>query len=172
MRKTIREIRHRHALELLGDARPDLSSVHSAHLQGVGHVLAYLHMREKRVTLEDGAYITLVRRTRGDIDVAEPHTPDCRALEAGDHPQCRGLPASAPTEQREEPSFSNGQLEGCYRGIGRSRVDLCHRSQFDDCWPRRRTGVNWGQRCERTPGLDGFACPGAFTASRFHGHLV
>ena len=59
--------------------------------QPVRDVVHHGHVREQRVVLEHGVDVAVERRPAGDVAAAELDRAGGRQLEAGDHPQHRGL---------------------------------------------------------------------------------
>ena len=59
------------------------------------------HEREQRVGLEDGVHRAAVRRIAGDVAAVEFDPAGIGLLEAGDHPQRRGLAAARRPQQRD-----------------------------------------------------------------------
>ena len=72
-------------------------------------VLEDVEVREERVVLEDGVHRPLVRLGVRDVLVPDPDDALGRLLEAGDHPQRRGLAAPRRSEQGEERPRRDGQ---------------------------------------------------------------
>ena len=70
--------------------------------QPVADVLQHGHVREQRVVLEDRVDVPVERRVPGDVPAAEVHPARRRRLEAGDHPQHRGLARPGRPEHGEE----------------------------------------------------------------------
>ena len=89
----------------------DLGLRLAQHLEREADVLRHGHVREEGVGLEDGVDGPLVRRQIGDVGPAELDAARCRLLEAGDHPQERGLAATRRAEKREELVFGNRQAD-------------------------------------------------------------
>ena len=79
-------------------------------------VLLDVQMREQRIVLEDRVHVPLVRRHAGHVDAVEDDLPLRGALEPGDHPQRRGLPAARRAEEREELAGSDLQIDAVDRG--------------------------------------------------------
>ena len=95
------------ALELdqrdhLGDAGVDLGARHARALQSERDVVAHGKMRKQRVVLEHHVDRTLVRQHLRDVLAVQQDAALVRRLEAGEHPQQRGLAAAARAEQREK----------------------------------------------------------------------
>ena len=67
-------------------------------------------MREQRVVLEDRVDVALVRRDAGDRRAGEQDLAFGRLLEAGDHPQRRGLAAARRPEQARELAARDAQV--------------------------------------------------------------
>ena len=80
-------------------------------------VLADVEEREQRVGLEHGVDRPLVRRHLREVAAVEQDLPGVGLLEARDHPQCRGLPASRRPEQREELALSDLEVEAVDRDL-------------------------------------------------------
>ena len=80
-------------------------------LQPVGDVVQHGEVREERVRLEDGVDRTAVGRQPGDVGAVDPDRALVRALEAGDQPQRRRLPAAGRPEEREELTLADLEVE-------------------------------------------------------------
>ena len=100
-----------HQLERLARPRVALGLADAALLQPVGDVVQHRHVREQRVLLEDGVDVALVRRGADRVDAADQDLALVGLLEAGDHPQRRGLAAArtGPSSERNSPLL---HLEG------------------------------------------------------------
>ena len=79
-----------------------LGLAHPADPQRVGDVVADVHVREQGVILEDHRHAALARLGVRDVLLADRELAGGDALQPGDRPQQRGLPATRRTEQREE----------------------------------------------------------------------
>src|SRR5712692_1499825 len=79
--------------------------------QPVADVVAYGHVGEEGVVLEDRVRLALVRRHRGDVAPAELDPASIRALEAGDQPEQGRLPGPGRAEQGEELPLLDGQVD-------------------------------------------------------------
>ena len=90
------------ALELLGNAPLDLVLVHLLALKAERHVLLDAAVREQRVALEDGVGGTLEGGQPGHVVAVEQDAALGGVLEARDHTQRRGLPASRRPQHGEE----------------------------------------------------------------------
>ena len=86
-------------------------------LQAELHVLADGQMGENGVILEHHADVALCGVEIVDELVVEVEVAALDGIEAGDHPQQRGLAAAGRTEKREKLSFSNLQAEIRYHRI-------------------------------------------------------
>ena len=89
---------------------------HLLHPQAVLDVAEHVHVREQGVVLEDGVDVAGERRPAGDVVAAEEHPAGGRLLEAGDHPQHRGLAGAGRAEHREELAVADLQVETGDRG--------------------------------------------------------
>ena len=74
-------------------------------------VVADGHVREQRVVLEDGVDVTVERRDRGHVLAVEQDAARGRQLEAGDHPERRGLARPRRTEHREELAVADVEVD-------------------------------------------------------------
>ena len=131
-------------------------------LEPVRDVVEHRHVREQRVGLEDRVDVALVR---GDADGGAAADLDLalgRLVEAGDHPQRRGLAAAGRAEQREE--LARLHLE----------VDVVDRDQVtvalgdptqDDVWiaPRLHWGGHHTVRILRLSSADKRSRPSGYT---------
>ena len=96
-----------HAIELdqrdhLGDAGVDGGARHAGALQPERDIVPHVEMRKQRVVLEHHVDRPLVRQHRRDVAAAEQDAALVGRLEAGKHPQQRGLAAAARAQQRKE----------------------------------------------------------------------
>ena len=71
-------------------------------LQAERDVVAHVEMRKQRIVLEHHVDRTLVRQHLRDVLAVEQDAAVVRRLEAGQHPQQRGLAAAARAQQREK----------------------------------------------------------------------
>ncbi|OPZ52338.1 MAG: hypothetical protein BWY91_02355 [bacterium ADurb.BinA028] len=86
-----------------------------ADAQGVGDVVTDRHVREEGVVLEDHGHVAVPRRHLRDVALADVDPTARRDLEPGDRAQQRGLAATGRTEQREELTIVDGQVEPVQR---------------------------------------------------------
>src|SRR5215217_7095465 len=86
---------------LLHPAR-DLRLVQLAELEGETHVLPHVHMRVESVILEDHGYVPLARRKVVDDLIPYKDLTAGYVLQAGDHTQGRGLPATGRPDEDDE----------------------------------------------------------------------
>jgi len=98
-----------HELEGLPDALFDFGLRAPGAPEAERDVVEDVQVREECVVLEDRVHVALVRRGVGDIGPVQDDLARGRLLEAGDHPQSRGLAAPRGTEQGEE--LPAGHLE-------------------------------------------------------------
>ncbi len=91
-----------HHAEGFFGARAALPFVDLLHHEPVLDVLLHRHVREERVVLEDRVHRAVVRRQPGHVLAGELDRALVGRLEAGDHPQRRGLARSRRPEHREE----------------------------------------------------------------------
>src|SRR5690606_31134899 len=89
-------------LERLRYALTNLAPLDSLRLQTERDVLEDIQMGHERVALEDHPEAAPLRRKACHIATVHHDAAGGRALEAGDHPKRRRLPAAAGTEQAEE----------------------------------------------------------------------
>src|SRR5918993_3549620 len=80
----------------------DLRLVHLAELEGETHVLPHVHVRVEGVVLEDHGYVPLARRKVVDDLISYKNFAVSYVLEAGDHTQGRGLPATGRADEDDE----------------------------------------------------------------------
>src|SRR5215207_10103065 len=80
----------------------DLRLVHLAEFEGEAHVLAHVHVRVEGVVLEDHGYVALARRKVVDDLIPYKDFAVSYVLEAGDHTQGRGLPATGGSDEDYE----------------------------------------------------------------------
>ena len=97
-------------LEHLGDVGLVLALRDLLRLRSEADVVGNGHVREERVLLEDGVDIALVRRDSADVDAVQQDLAGCRLLEAGDHLECRRLPAAGRPEHREELALLDSEV--------------------------------------------------------------
>ena len=96
--------------ERLGDPPSLVDLVDLALAQAVADVARDVHVREQRVVLEDRVDVALVRRDPGDRRPGQQDLAFGRLLEAGDHPQRRGLATAGRPEQRVELAARDPQV--------------------------------------------------------------
>src|SRR5215208_1684498 len=80
----------------------DLRLVHLAEFEGEAHVLPHVHVRVEGVILEDHGYVPLARRKIVDDLIPYKDFAASYVLEAGDHTQGRGLPATGRADEDYE----------------------------------------------------------------------
>ena len=80
----------------------DIGARHPGALQAERDIVAHRQMRKQRVVLEHHVDRPLMRQHRRDVPAVEQDPALVRRLEAGEHPQQRGLAAAGRAEQREE----------------------------------------------------------------------
>ena len=98
---------------------------HAAVAQAVGHVVVDGHVRIERVVLEHHRDVAIRRLdvvddAAADIDLAGGHR-----LEAGDHPQQRGLAAAGRADQHAELPVADVEVDAL-DGVDAARVGLAH----------------------------------------------
>src|SRR5215217_3805262 len=84
------------------DPARDLRLVHLAQFEGEAHVLPHVHVRVEGVILEDHGYVPLARRKVVDDLIPYKDFAASYVLEAGDHTQGRGLPATGRPDEDDE----------------------------------------------------------------------
>ena len=87
-----------------------------AHPQPVRDVLGDRAMRKQRVVLENGVHLTVERRGVGDVGPIQQDRSRRHILEAGDHPQNRGLAGSGRAEHRKELALPDVDAEVVHGG--------------------------------------------------------
>ena len=103
-----------------------------AHLQAEGHVLAHRHVRVERVVLEHHRDVAILRRQVVHHAPADDDLAAGNLLEAGDHPQQRGLPAPGGADQNDELAIVDVEgrrvqdLRGAERLVDATNLDGCH----------------------------------------------
>src|SRR5215208_1940790 len=80
----------------------DLRLVQLPELEGEAHVLPHVHVRVEGVVLEDHGYVPLARRKVVDDLIPYKDFAPADVLEAGDHTQGRGLPATGRPDEDDE----------------------------------------------------------------------
>src|SRR5215211_1932759 len=98
---------------LLHPAR-DLRLVHLAELEGETHVLPHVHVRIQGIVLEDHRYVPLARRKVVDDLISYKDFAPGYVLEASDHTQCRGLPATGRPDEDDELPVRDIQIHLVY----------------------------------------------------------
>ena len=107
----------------LGDADVDLGTRHLRALQPERDIVPHRKMRKQRVVLEHHVDRALVRQHLRDIGAVQQDAAFVRRLEAGQHPQQRGLAAAARTEQREKFAAPDIERQAVHRP---QRAELLH----------------------------------------------
>ncbi len=110
-----------HAVEGLVGAALPFGLAHPLDPQPVLDVLADVHVREEGVVLEHRVDVPVVGRQVRDLPALQEHGARARRLEAGDHPQHRGLARSRRAEHGEELAVTDGEIDG---------VDGDHRAEL------------------------------------------
>ena len=98
------------------DALGDLGLVDARDLQGEAHVVGNGHVRIQRVVLEDHGDVAVLGGQVGDVAVADPDVADVDFFESGEHAQGRGLAAAGGTDQDEELTVRDVDVEPVDRG--------------------------------------------------------
>jgi hypothetical protein len=93
---------HLHELQDLVDAPLLLRAIDLAHLKAKSHILAHAHVRPQRVALKAHDGVALVRLQRGHVAVIEEDATLVGVVQAGDQAQQRALAAAAGSEQEEQ----------------------------------------------------------------------
>ena len=109
--RAVGEARQADQVEQLGDALAPLRRADAADLQRVADVLADRQVREERQRLEHHAEVAPVRRHPGQVLPVEQDGAAGRLVEAGDHPQQRGLAAARRPEQADEEPVRDVQAD-------------------------------------------------------------
>ncbi len=76
-----------------------------------------VHVREQRIGLEHHSDLALVRWQRRDVLAFDQDGAGVGALEAGDHPQDRGLAAAGGPEQGHELALVEGEADALDDGV-------------------------------------------------------
>src|SRR5262249_17754702 len=115
--------------------------------QPVGDVVADAHVREEGVVLEDRVHLTVVWRQARDVLAAQLDAAFVGLLEAGDHPQRRGLARARRAEQCEE--LAPLHLEGERGDRDHLAVALAYADQADigGLAARGQAGLGVTPRC-------------------------
>ena len=85
-------------------------------LEPVGDVVQHGHVREQGVLLEDGVDLALVGRHPDRVPAADEDLALVWLLEAGDHPQRRGLAAPGRPQERQELALAHPETDRVNRG--------------------------------------------------------
>ena len=99
----------------LADALADLGAAGALGGQREGQVLAHVHVRVEREELEHEGNVALGRAQVGHVLAIEQDLAGGRDLQAGDHPQRRGLAAARRAEQHEELAVVHRQVGVVHR---------------------------------------------------------
>ena len=97
--------------ERIGDACRALCLGHLAHHQAVGHVVTDRHVREQGVILEHRVHVAIERGHGRHVLAVHQDPAFARQLEAGDHPQRRGLARARRPEHREELAVVHVEID-------------------------------------------------------------
>ena len=98
-------------LEELIDARRDLRFRTLAHAQPEGHVVAYGHVLEGGVVLEDETDTAVLRAEPGDVAVVDDHGAGVGLLQPGYGAQQGGLSGAGRAQQRGQGAFGDGERD-------------------------------------------------------------
>nr|WP_245723573.1 hypothetical protein [Microbacterium humi] len=131
VRVPVAERSESHLVERIGDACLLVGLVRAADVERERQVLLRRHVRPERVGLEDHAEVAFLG---GHVDallpvdecaVADRDAPVGGVFEAGDAVQRRRLPAAARTEEREELSLPDGEVDVFeHRHVGELLVEV------------------------------------------------
>ena len=110
-RLSLREVAELDERERFGHPAPMLVLRQPLVLEAEADVPGHVEMGEERVALEHRVDVALVGRHLRHVDVVEHDPPTRRALEAGDHPQGRRLPAPRRPDHREELSAGHVEVD-------------------------------------------------------------
>ena len=110
-RLAFRVVAELHQCERLCDALCVLRLRQLLVLESEADVARDIEVREQGVALEDRVDVPLVRRHLGNVDIIEDDAAARRALEPGDHPQGRGLPAAGRADHSEELAAGHVQVD-------------------------------------------------------------
>ena len=111
VRKAPAEALQADVLQRLGDAARDVARRRLRHLQREGDIAVHAHVGKQRVALEHGAHRARLGRAVGEIDPVEEDLARVGQVEAGDHPQQRGLAAAGWAQQGEELARLDGEVD-------------------------------------------------------------
>ena len=95
----------------LANATIDLVLGDALHLEREAHVPRRGHVRIQRVVLEDHGDVTVLRREIVHDLTVDPHVPGRDRLEAGDHSQRRRLAAAGRTDEDDELTRPDLEIE-------------------------------------------------------------
>ena len=109
VRKALAEAGQPHVLQRFRDLAGDLGRRRLRHLERERDVALDGHVREQRVALEDRAHGPRFGRPVGQVFAVQEDAAAVGKVEAGDHPQQRGLAAAGRAQQREELAGLDGQ---------------------------------------------------------------
>ena len=84
---------------------------HRPHLEAEAHVVAHVQMRIERVGLEHHRDAALGRRHLVHDPAADPEHAGGDVLEAGDHPQQRGLAAAGGADEDDELAVVDREID-------------------------------------------------------------
>jgi hypothetical protein len=99
------------------DARVDVGLRDPAHPQGEREVLVDGHVRVERVVLEYHGDVAIARGDVVDDARPDPDRPRGHALQSGDHPQRRALPAARGPHEHEELAVRHRHVEIVHRDV-------------------------------------------------------
>ena len=108
---------------------PPLGPRHLLHAQAEPHVVGHAHVREQRVALEDGVHGPRVRRRVAHRLPVDQERAAGGGLEAADQVEGGGLAAAARSQQREELTLADLEVDAVQRHHGAEA--LAHIAQLD-----------------------------------------
>jgi len=100
------------------DRRPRRTRASGAHSQTIADIVGDGHMFEERIVLKDHSDMTVLHREVGRVLAVEEHAPPVGRIEAGDHPQKRGLARARGPQQSDEFSRLNVEADITQRRKG------------------------------------------------------
>ncbi len=110
----------------LGDAPLALLRVDLRHLQGEAHVVGHRHVRVQRVVLEHHRDVAVLRRQLRHLAVADVDVTVIDLLQAGEHPQRRGLATARRSDENHELAVLDLQVDARHgRPVRPGEPPLC-----------------------------------------------
>jgi hypothetical protein len=121
------------------NAPVDLGLRQLSQVQREREVLAHAHVRVERIVLKDHGNVTVFGRHVVHESVADVQV-SCRdRLESSDHAQCRALPAPRRSDQHDELSVADIEIDAVNRDVTTVLIYFAHAVQADVGHGRART---------------------------------